>query len=98
MFVTLCSSHVGILSERKSIISSCEPNPHQGSGGSSNGGKQTPFGHGVCGSCGRIVSLNGGLRLRGREPIGNGSFGLAPLLLQGENVFLVGFVSPEIVS
>merc|ERR1712177_110835 len=95
--VTLCSSPLGITSERKSINSFSEPNPHQGSGGSSYGGTQTPLGHGVCGSCGRTTSLNGGLFLLGQKPTGNGSLGLAPLLLEGGRVSSSGFVIPEFV-
>merc|ERR1712240_48596 len=72
VFVTLCSSS-------SHINWSCEPKPHHGSGGASYGGTQTPLGHGVCSSCGRITSFNGGLFLLSQEPIGNGFLGLAPL-------------------
>merc|ERR1712101_64634 len=101
VFVTLCSSssYDGILSARKSINWSCEPNSHHGSRGSSYGGTQTPSGHGVWCSCGRITSLNGGLFLLGQEPIGKGLLGLAPRLFDSGNVSLVECViSESIVS
>ena len=99
VFVTLCSSsHNGILSERKSINWSCEPKPHHGSCGSTYGGTQTPFWHGVCSSCGRITSLNGGLFLLGHEPIGKGFLGLAPWLFDGGNVSLAECVISEFIE
>merc|ERR1712240_520383 len=89
VFITLCfsSSHINW---------SCEPKPRHGSGGSSYGGTQTPLGHCVCSSCGRITSLNGGLFLLGQEPIVNGILGLAPLHFDGGNVSLVECVIPEL--
>merc|ERR1712089_11259 len=92
VMVTLCSSHIGILSERNFVNSSCEPKPHQGSGGSLYGGTQTPIGHGDWGSCGRITSLSGGWFF-GQGSICNGSFGLAPVILEEETVSSSEFVS-----